>query len=254
MVVIGPGISRNEETAEFVRDLVSVCSAVDGDRRRRLECLCGAAKNSSPTIRVDPFTMRVLTPHPGEMSRLTGLPTGEIQANRVQLQESLQQKRRLGRVERASNGHCQSGWDILDQHDGQSRHGQRRIRDVLSGIIAAMLAQVQHFSCMLLEAEGNADLDIGGPGLHAIYRWISARIPTDAEIPRLARPIQEKKTQAAGRKLTNSGSEQDQAGYCLISVMHVAQGGLSPWPRRRHCRFALRPAIHDRHGYHQLPG
>ena len=78
VVAIGPGISRNEETAEFVRDLVSVCSTsmvIDADGLNAFE---GASEEIRPDSEVDPFSMRVLTPHPGEMSRLTGLPTGEM--------------------------------------------------------------------------------------------------------------------------------------------------------------------------------
>ena len=76
VVVIGPGISRNEETAEFVRDLVSICSesvVVDADGLNAFE---GMSRGPAPDQDVDPLALRVLTPHPGEMSRLAGLKTG----------------------------------------------------------------------------------------------------------------------------------------------------------------------------------
>ena len=85
VVVIGPGISRNEETAEFVRDLVSVCSiamVIDADGLNAFE---GAADELRPDNEVGPLAVRVLTPHPGEMSRLIGVPTGQIQSNRLLL-------------------------------------------------------------------------------------------------------------------------------------------------------------------------
>src|SRR4029077_14039396 len=62
VVVIGPGISRNEETAEFVRDLVSVCSAamvIDADGLNAFE---GTADEIQPDNAVGPFAVRVLTP------------------------------------------------------------------------------------------------------------------------------------------------------------------------------------------------
>ncbi len=77
-LAIGPGLSTHPETVELVRDLVSRCKlpmVIDADGLNtlvgRLEVLSNCAEQA------------ILTPHPGEMSRLTGKTTGEIQANRI---------------------------------------------------------------------------------------------------------------------------------------------------------------------------
>ncbi len=81
-VVIGPGLSRNAETAEFVRDVVSVCPVpliLDADGINAFE---GYRADLHPETE-NPLLFRVLTPHPGEMARLTGLSTAEVQADRI---------------------------------------------------------------------------------------------------------------------------------------------------------------------------
>ncbi len=73
-VGIGPGISRVPETAEFVRRLVAgspVPVILDADGLNAFEGAAEALRNESG----QPL---VLTPHPGEFSRLTGLPASRI--------------------------------------------------------------------------------------------------------------------------------------------------------------------------------
>jgi NAD(P)H-hydrate epimerase len=80
MVVMGPGLSLAEETQGLVRELAAAIEKpllVDGDgitaiagRPEILRCRKG------PTV---------LTPHPGEMSRLAGKSVGEIEKNRIPL-------------------------------------------------------------------------------------------------------------------------------------------------------------------------
>jgi NAD(P)H-hydrate epimerase len=76
LVAIGPGIGTSDSTKDLVRRLFADLQkplVVDADA---LNCLAGSDwKGGAPT--------RVLTPHPGEMSRLTGLTIPEIQADRV---------------------------------------------------------------------------------------------------------------------------------------------------------------------------
>ncbi len=78
MVVVGPGISLNEETQELARRLVARVQSpvlVDGD--------------GLTAIAADPACLRarthatVLTPHVGEMARLLGCTVGEVEADRV---------------------------------------------------------------------------------------------------------------------------------------------------------------------------
>jgi NAD(P)H-hydrate epimerase len=78
MVVIGPGLSLNDETCRLVRELVREIHKpilVDGDG---LTAVCGyegdIQKRSSETI---------LTPHMGEMARLTRRSVSEIEADPV---------------------------------------------------------------------------------------------------------------------------------------------------------------------------
>lgn len=75
-VVIGPGLSARPPVAEWVRRFVVQCgipAVIDADALNVLtpEVL---AERKSPTV---------ITPHPGEFSRLTGLAISEIQADRI---------------------------------------------------------------------------------------------------------------------------------------------------------------------------
>jgi len=75
VLAIGPGAGRDAETVAFIRRLVERFDqpmVIDADG---LNALAGWDFPRGPS--------RVLTPHPGEMSRLTSLPTSEIMADRV---------------------------------------------------------------------------------------------------------------------------------------------------------------------------
>jgi len=79
-LAIGPGISRNSETAEFVRTIVTrgdKSIVVDADALNAFEGAADKLIGRGRTV--------VITPHPGEMSRLTGLTIAEIQANRLEV-------------------------------------------------------------------------------------------------------------------------------------------------------------------------
>ncbi len=78
VTVIGPGLSSQPDSAEAVRTFTARCDTplvIDADG---LNAWAG---------RMDHFPKRhqptVITPHPGEMSRLTGRPTPEVQHDRI---------------------------------------------------------------------------------------------------------------------------------------------------------------------------
>ena len=76
-VLVGPGLGRHPATWTLVHDLVARCDrpmVLDADALNAL----ADARHLLRRLGRD----RVLTPHPGEMARLTGRPTREIQANR----------------------------------------------------------------------------------------------------------------------------------------------------------------------------
>ena len=80
MVVIGPGLSLVAETQELVRELAAAIAkplVIDGDG---ITAVAG-----SPEIIRSRRAPTVLTPHLGEMSRLTGRPIAEIDKRRVPL-------------------------------------------------------------------------------------------------------------------------------------------------------------------------
>jgi ADP-dependent NAD(P)H-hydrate dehydratase / NAD(P)H-hydrate epimerase len=78
VLAIGPGISRQKETSEFVRNVVTkfdLPMVIDADGLNAFEDHPEKLKKQNQIL--------VLTPHPGEMSRLTGLSIPQIQADRV---------------------------------------------------------------------------------------------------------------------------------------------------------------------------
>ncbi|HEY2915294.1 MAG TPA: NAD(P)H-hydrate dehydratase, partial [Candidatus Angelobacter sp.] len=140
VVALGPGLSQNEETAEFIRDFVSICATslvLDADG---INAFAGHGEEIQPDA--DDHSFRVLTPHPGEMARLIGSPVPAIQADRVGT------ARRAAELTRACivlKGHrtviaSPSGhiWINLTGNPGMAKGGSG---DVLTGIVAAVLAQ-----------------------------------------------------------------------------------------------------------------
>ncbi len=78
MVVIGPGLSLADETQGLVRELAAGIDKpllIDGDG---ITALAG-----NPEIIRGRAAPTVLTPHPGEMSRLTGKPVAEGEKRRI---------------------------------------------------------------------------------------------------------------------------------------------------------------------------
>ena len=81
VLAIGPGLGTDEETVRLVKRLyaeAAVPAVVDADA---LNALAG---NLPHTDKV-----RILTPHPGEMGRLTGKSTKEVQADRLGIAQKL---------------------------------------------------------------------------------------------------------------------------------------------------------------------
>lgn len=79
-LLLGPGLGSHPSTAQFTHSVISNISlplVLDADGLRHLADL--------PDWQTLPATTAVLTPHPGEMSALTGLLRQEILANRRQV-------------------------------------------------------------------------------------------------------------------------------------------------------------------------
>ena len=72
VVAIGPGLGQGSEAAEALALAATLSQPVVLDA----DALTGAPEFPAGAV-------RVLTPHPGEMSRLTGRTTAEVQADRI---------------------------------------------------------------------------------------------------------------------------------------------------------------------------
>jgi NAD(P)H-hydrate epimerase len=95
----------------------------------------------------------VLTPHPGEMARLAGKTVAEIQANRLQVARSFAQKNGVTLVLK--------GWRTLIAHPdgsvavnttGNPAMAKGGSGDMLTGLIAGLLAQYQNETARAVEA------------------------------------------------------------------------------------------------------
>ena len=138
-LAIGPGISRHSETAEFVREVVKrtaddTAIVVDADAINAFERAADKLNGRGRTL--------VITPHPGEMSRLTGLTIAEIQANRLEVARNFASKRELIVV---LKGHrtliaAPDGtvWVNPTGNPGMATGGTG---DVLTGMVAGLIAQ-----------------------------------------------------------------------------------------------------------------
>lgn len=134
-VVLGCGLGRSPETGELVRELVPRLSGpllidADGLFHLPLEAVAGRA------------TPAVLTPHPGELSRLSGLSIEELQRDRVGHARTLARQwgvvlvmKGAGTVVAAPDG------GAFINPTGDEGLATGGTGDVLSGVIGGFLAQ-----------------------------------------------------------------------------------------------------------------
>jgi NAD(P)H-hydrate epimerase len=137
-IVLGPGLSRHPETDELVRKLVPYLQPqliLDADG---LNAFAGHADE----LRRE--GLLIITPHPGELSRLIDKPIHEIEANRIKVARETARKHSAIVV---LKGHrtliaAPSGqvWVNITGNPGMAKGGSG---DVLSGVIAASLNQMQ---------------------------------------------------------------------------------------------------------------
>lgn len=136
-VVLGPGLGRAPETWELVYDLagrVQLPMVLDADALNAL------AANREPLQRRQ--APSILTPHPGEMSRLLGVPTDRLQADREGSARGLAAATGSIVVLKGAN-------TVVAAPDGRVSVDPHQVPalatggtgDVLSGLIGALLAQ-----------------------------------------------------------------------------------------------------------------
>ena len=136
VIAVGPGVGRHPETVEFVRSVVqqtSVATVIDADG---LNAFAGSAPMLNGSKR--PL---VLTPHPGEMSRLTGLNTAEIAKDPVSVARQFAMQHHCVLV---LKGHrtvvATENGDVYINASGNPGMAKGGSGDVLTGMLAALIA------------------------------------------------------------------------------------------------------------------
>jgi len=133
-VVIGPGLSLNQETQELVRKFVKAVEKpilIDGDG------LTAISKNLE--ILLERKCPVILTPHPGEMSKLVSLPKDEILKDRIKILRDFTKK--FNSIVVLKGAHSLISYpdgNIFINVSGNSGMATPGSGDVLSGIIPAM--------------------------------------------------------------------------------------------------------------------
>jgi NAD(P)H-hydrate epimerase len=137
VLAIGPGISRDPETAELVRTLVAqlqVPMVVDADGLNAFEGRSQELNGKGRTL--------VITPHPGEMARLVGCTIADVQKDRLGVARKFAREHELIVV---LKGHRTlvvqpdgEAWVNTTGNPGMATGGTG---DILTGMVAGMMAQ-----------------------------------------------------------------------------------------------------------------
>ncbi len=137
-MVVGPGLGMDDGTKELVQQIwqqAAIPLVVDADG------LNGLAADTGQ-LRQECRAPRILTPHPGEMARLTGVSSRDIQQNRIHAAMELAGKvngyvilKGAGTIVAAPDGR------VAVNSSGNPGMATGGMGDVLAGMIGGLLAQ-----------------------------------------------------------------------------------------------------------------
>jgi NAD(P)H-hydrate epimerase len=137
VLAIGPGISRYPETAELVRSVVKKYKlpvVLDADGLNAFENRSTELKNLAGTL--------VITPHPGEMARITGSTIPAVQHDRQNVARTFAREHHAIVV---LKGHrtlvAQPDGEVWVNTTGNPGMATGGTGDILTGIVAGLIAQ-----------------------------------------------------------------------------------------------------------------
>jgi NAD(P)H-hydrate epimerase len=168
VLAIGPGLGTSPEAIEFTLGLLQqsqIPAVIDADALNAL------ATNPSLLPAISANRTVVLTPHPGEMARLAGLETRQVQADRIHMARDFATRNQVTLVLK--------GWRTLIAHPdgsiavnttgnpGMAKGGSG---DLLTGMVASLLAQHPNDPKQAVEAAVYlhglaADITVRSPGI-----------------------------------------------------------------------------------------
>ena len=136
-VIFGPGIGKNRDLTEILAELL---------KNYKGKLLIDADGINALAKRVDMLRDKmcqvVITPHPGEMSRLTGLAIDEIQKNRIAIATDFAEKYDICLVLKGSETVvAKGGVDPYINQTGNPGMATAGTGDVLSGVVGSLLGQ-----------------------------------------------------------------------------------------------------------------
>ena len=138
LVVLGPGLSVHPDTVEFVHQMVATISKpllLDADGLNAFEHASGIfKKHRSKNV--------IITPHTGEFSRITGVGSAEIDANRINLSREYAKQLNVYLVLKgAPTVTATPGGQVYVNSTGNAGMATAGSGDVLTGLIASLWGQ-----------------------------------------------------------------------------------------------------------------
>ena len=154
VLAIGPGLGQAPETAKFVAGLLTsteMPAVIDADALNilsaspeLLEKVGGMAKGGRTLV---------LTPHPGEMARLTGISVAEVQANRLEVAQWFAQRFGVTLVLKGARSLvAHPDGRVAVNTTGNPGMAKGGSGDLLTGLIAGLLAQYPKEPARAVEA------------------------------------------------------------------------------------------------------
>lgn len=136
-LVMGPGISTAEETGKLMRKLltsVRIPMVIDADALTALSVKVEILKDAEPPL--------ILTPHPGEMARLTGLSSNAVQEDRVEVSRNFAIEYGVCLVLKGSRSIiAQPDGTIHINPSGNPGMASGGTGDILTGLIGGLVCQ-----------------------------------------------------------------------------------------------------------------
>jgi NAD(P)H-hydrate epimerase len=152
VLAIGPGLGQSLQTVKFTTGLLfasQIPAVIDADA---LNILAAKPALLAELVRRSERTL-VLTPHPGEMARLAGIPVAEVQANRLEVARGFAQRMGVTLVLKGARTLiAHPDGSVAVNTSGNPAMAKGGSGDLLTGLVAGLLAQYPAEAARAVEA------------------------------------------------------------------------------------------------------